>query len=329
MAAVEQLIADAVATQTRLRSSIATHTTLLSSSPLRALPGEVLSEIFLHYLALFPPATRDVFKAILACHRIRSPLLQVCRRWRTTALADPRLWTTIPLVGSAARDHRAAHPLILGNPEQRTVYWLALEDWIERSSALPLDILFHLAASYRIGDPEYAVPSFETFIRLFPRAKTLSLYLELHAPPALASVLANAEFSPAYRVRTASIDVRDDDKGLRRKILSAIPNVEVLEIGAVDIGQWFDDAPNLTRAQSLRLVEVLDLLDGAPLLETLKLFRVLEPTAGDNLRVVIHDFVSTFQLILASLYENDAIFQHLTFPVSAFSVLFWATIPEL
>ncbi|KAF8997352.1 hypothetical protein BDZ89DRAFT_778482 [Hymenopellis radicata] len=91
MAAVEQLIADAVATQTRLRSSIATHTTLLSSSPLRALPGEVLSEIFLHYVALFPPSTRDVFKAIVACHRIQSPLLQVCRRWRTTALADPRL----------------------------------------------------------------------------------------------------------------------------------------------------------------------------------------------------------------------------------------------
>ncbi|KAF8996382.1 hypothetical protein BDZ89DRAFT_1171611, partial [Hymenopellis radicata] len=48
----ERHISEAVAEQTRLRSSIATHKSLLSYSPVRSLPGEVLSEIFLHYIAI-------------------------------------------------------------------------------------------------------------------------------------------------------------------------------------------------------------------------------------------------------------------------------------
>ncbi|KAF8988902.1 hypothetical protein BDZ89DRAFT_1173856, partial [Hymenopellis radicata] len=70
-ATVELLIADTVAKQTRLRSSIATQATFLSS-PLATLPDEVLSEIFLHYVALFPPATGSVFEEIIACHRIHA-----------------------------------------------------------------------------------------------------------------------------------------------------------------------------------------------------------------------------------------------------------------
>ncbi|KAF9002647.1 hypothetical protein BDZ89DRAFT_650442 [Hymenopellis radicata] len=92
---VERLISDAVAEQTRLRSSIATHQSFLFYSPVRSLPGEVLSEIFLHYIAIAQSVHRDVFQEIVASHRIHTPILQVCRRWRTTALADPRLWTTI------------------------------------------------------------------------------------------------------------------------------------------------------------------------------------------------------------------------------------------
>ncbi|KAF9000366.1 hypothetical protein BDZ89DRAFT_1082314 [Hymenopellis radicata] len=92
----QRCLKDELTTQTRLRCSIATHKSLLSYSPVRSLPGEVLSEIFLHY--------DSVFQEIVASHRIHTPILQVCRRWRTTALADPRLWTTIPLIGSGARN---------------------------------------------------------------------------------------------------------------------------------------------------------------------------------------------------------------------------------
>ncbi len=49
----------------------------------------------------------------------------------------------------------------------------------------------------------------------------------------------NAELLPAARVHTASIEV--DDEGLCRKILRAIPNVEILETGAVNIGLWLVD----------------------------------------------------------------------------------------
>ncbi|KAF8887482.1 hypothetical protein CPB85DRAFT_291286 [Mucidula mucida] len=58
---------------------------------------------------------------------------------------------------------------------------------------------------------------------------------------------------------------------------------------------------------------LLDLLDHTQLLETLKLWRVTEPTPGHNARIVIHNFISTFQLDTISQQENDAVFQHATF----------------
>ncbi len=102
LTAVELLISEAVAEQTRLRSSIETHKSLLAYFPVRALTGEILSKIFLHYIAVSQPTVGTVFKEMVAFHRTQACILQVCRRWRTTALANPRLWTTIPLLGSGA-----------------------------------------------------------------------------------------------------------------------------------------------------------------------------------------------------------------------------------
>ncbi|KAF8998063.1 hypothetical protein BDZ89DRAFT_1122293 [Hymenopellis radicata] len=296
---VERLISDAVAEQTRLRSSIATHKSLLSYSPVRSLPGEVLSEIFLHYIALCQSMHRDsvfqeivashlhrdsVFQEIVASHRIHTPILQVCRRWRTTALADPRLWTTIPLIGSSDEKKSFAHPLISGSPEEKALYWKALESRIERTSALPLHLLFHFSPYGDIGDPIHMVSSIQTFIRLFPRANSISLRISsLHTRVLeFISIIANANISHANQVNTARVDV--SEKVFCQKILSAIPNVEALEVGPANISQWFIDAPTAghrlrtfqssSEFSSLSLVQLLDLLDRAPLLETLKVARI-------------------------------------------------------
>ncbi|KAF8996378.1 hypothetical protein BDZ89DRAFT_807848 [Hymenopellis radicata] len=325
---VERLISDAVAEQTRLRSSIATHKSLLSYSPVRALPGEVLSQIFLHYIAIAQSVHQDsVFQEIVASHRIHTTILQVCRRWRTTALADPRLWTTIPLIGSGydhdEEEHPFAHPLVSGSPEEKDAYWQALECRIERTSALPLNLLFHFTDYGDVGDPIYTISSMHTFIRLFPRASSISLSISSLAAhfPEFSSLMDN-KISHADRVHTARVDV--DDATFGRKILSAIPNVEVLEAGWVDISQWFIDAPTAGhRLRSLQilnvwshipLVELLDLLDGAPLLETLKLGQIFITTSVGTLRVVTHTLLSTFHLAAVKTDENDAIFAHLTLP---------------
>jgi hypothetical protein len=57
--------------------------------PVLTLPNEIVSEIFMHFLAaypLFPPLTG-----------LRSPTLltRICRRWREIALSTPALWSAI------------------------------------------------------------------------------------------------------------------------------------------------------------------------------------------------------------------------------------------
>ncbi|KAF8907136.1 hypothetical protein CPB85DRAFT_1563239 [Mucidula mucida] len=324
LATVERLISDAVAEQTRLRSSIATHKSLLAYSPVRALPGEVLSEIFLYYIALSQTAQENVFKEIVASHRIHTPILQVCRRWRTTVLADPRLWTTIPLIGSGDRSKSYAHPLMSVSPEERDAYWKALQSRIERTSVLPLHLLFHFTTYGDIGDPLYTISSLQTFISLFPRAHSVSLKIS-HPPtgiPEFVSIMENADIPHADGVHTARVDVGDAAFG--RRVLSAIPNVEVLETRAVNIDQWFIDAPTagyrlhslhlLDHWAAIPLVQVLDLLDRAPLLETLKLAGVSIPPSIGTLRVVTHESLSTFHLACAMAEDNDVVFGHITLP---------------
>ncbi|KAF9032672.1 hypothetical protein BDZ89DRAFT_573797 [Hymenopellis radicata] len=326
-ATLEQLIVDKANEQTRLRSSIAMHTSLLAPSPMRALPCEILSEIFLDYVAISQPATYSIFNDIVAFHRIHTPILLVCRRWRTTALADPRLWTTIPFAVSNNHERRFAHPMISGSREQQTAYWQALERRIGATSTLPINLLFHLDSNTDFGTPTYAISTFQTFLRLFPRADTISVYLfrgflNHHLPriPELASMIDGAEIPLATRVHTARVFFYED-QAFFRKIMSAIPNVEILEIHSLAGGELsLLQLPNpghclrsLRVSASMPLVDVLALLDRTPLLETLDV-RIGAPST-ETCRVVTHTRISTLRLSgVASTQENDAIFQHLTLP---------------
>ncbi|KAF8907098.1 hypothetical protein CPB85DRAFT_1563217, partial [Mucidula mucida] len=64
---------------------------------------------------------------------------------------------------------------------------------------------------------------------------------------------------------------------------------------------------------AIPLVHVLDILDRAPLLETLKVPRISITSSVRTLRVVTHMRLSTFHLC-ATAGENDAVFGHLTLP---------------
>ncbi|KAF8913325.1 hypothetical protein CPB85DRAFT_572207 [Mucidula mucida] len=336
LASVEQLISEAVSEQTRLRSSIETHKSLLAYTPVRALPGEVLSEIFLHYIAISQPTRGSVFKEIVACYSIRARILQVCRRWRTTALADPHLWTTIPLIGSGQQffddeegtddeeEKSFAHPMISGSPQERTAYWKVLEGRIKRTSSLPLQLLFHYDDYGSIGNCNDTISSLKTFIRLFPRANTISLHIDdsQRLSEEFRSFMDNVDIPHTHGVHTAGVDVSDEVFG--RRIVSAIPSVEVLATTTRIVDQWFTGASTaghclrslhiLDDCFAIPFLQVLDLLDRAPLLETLKLAGIsIMPSVG-TLRVVTHTLLSTFHLPSVTAEENDAVFEHLTLP---------------
>lgn len=84
---VERVLASLVHQLDALGQHIRIHTNLLS--PLQGLPLEILSEIFLHYANDHDEAVDLAQVAMLVS--------QVCRNWRTAALATPKLWSTIVL----------------------------------------------------------------------------------------------------------------------------------------------------------------------------------------------------------------------------------------
>ncbi len=146
------------------------------------------SALFLHYIALFQSRQRPVFKEIVASYRTQALILQVCCCWRNTALPDPRLWTTIPLLGSGEgsddeedvygkEEKSFAHPMITGSTQERASYWKALEKTLNQTSYLPLQLLFHFNADGNIGNHDDTIFSLQTFVSLLPQANTISLYI--------------------------------------------------------------------------------------------------------------------------------------------------------
>ncbi len=132
----------------------------------------------------------------------------------------------------------------------------------------------------------------------------------------------DVDITCAYQVHSARIKV--SNSVFERKLLSAIPNVEVLELQSWNMDEWFVDVPiaghrlrslDISRnSDSISLAAFLNLLDRAPLLETVN-FSVISftPSVG-TLRAVTHMLLSTFHLSYVTEAEDDAIFGDLTLP---------------
>lgn len=88
-------------------------------SPIRRIPGEILSEIL--ELSCIPAS--GIFTA--DCEAFPSLVSSVCVAWRRAALADPRMWSTICL--SLRRHHK-------GN------IFIRIKEWISRSQGHSLDL---------------------------------------------------------------------------------------------------------------------------------------------------------------------------------------------
>ncbi|KAJ7149554.1 hypothetical protein C8R46DRAFT_1125520 [Mycena filopes] len=97
--------------------------------PILNLPPEIVSEIFLHFLPVypdFPPPSGSTSPVLLS---------QICRHWREIALSTPRLWRAIKIV---IRVSGGKHPRALDR----------LTTWLARSADSPLSLHIHLARNF-------------------------------------------------------------------------------------------------------------------------------------------------------------------------------------
>ena len=100
-------------------------------------PAEILSEIF-HLLCDEPIALEELENS--SCLNVFPWAVgQACRRWRTTFLSDPHLWTSLSLHSNPLQDHSAAY---LAEMNRRSAIYL------KRSGQLPLTIAI---------TPEYSI----------------------------------------------------------------------------------------------------------------------------------------------------------------------------
>ncbi|KAJ7659348.1 hypothetical protein DFH06DRAFT_1195536 [Mycena polygramma] len=74
-----------------------------SEYPVLTLPNEIVSEIFAHFLPVYPLCPASTGNLSTAC------LTQICRTWRDIALENPALWRAISLSGTAFPADRLAH----------------------------------------------------------------------------------------------------------------------------------------------------------------------------------------------------------------------------
>jgi hypothetical protein len=115
-------------------------------APLRAIPPEVLQEIFLACL----PATHG---AIM--HSSEAPLLlgRVCSSWRTLSLATPALWASLHAVVPGPEPIPGADPTVSSATTQRIDSRRdAMQLWLQRSGSCPLSITLFVAYQ----PPEYS-----------------------------------------------------------------------------------------------------------------------------------------------------------------------------
>ncbi|KAF7300347.1 hypothetical protein HMN09_00918000 [Mycena chlorophos] len=136
VARLQVILDDAVRARDELQAAIKAHEALIS--PMRRVPDDILSVIFLHTL----PTTRET-----ALSRDEGPLLlmQVCQYWRALTLAVPRLWSSM---------HIALPPKNSDPALQLFGLKSEVERWTRRAAAVPLSIRVHASRKrYPIAPP--------------------------------------------------------------------------------------------------------------------------------------------------------------------------------
>ncbi|KAK1226495.1 hypothetical protein PQX77_010579 [Marasmius sp. AFHP31] len=175
----------------RLQSFVNSHSALIS--PVRRLPPEVLSEIFVHCLQ---DKDRNPTRSLT-----EAPLLLtfVCRRWREIALSTTRLWRGIHIYfPSVTKRHEQRFKEIA---ERRSE---GVKTWLSRSGSLPLSISLVVGLNRdRIALEEVVKPLLDVFFSFSHKWGDLVL----RVPSGLLKVIEQtAKPEELKQLRTLSVD---------------------------------------------------------------------------------------------------------------------------
>ncbi|KAF8169279.1 hypothetical protein K438DRAFT_2024702 [Mycena galopus ATCC 62051] len=200
IAEVSKIIQGSHALRSALQERVDPYLALLS--PVRAMPPEILQQIFVGCLP-----TRH--NAIM--HPSASPLLlgRVCSAWRTIALSTPELWSSVHVV------------VVPSSPEPAAVCEL-FRTWLQRSGNRPLSISVFIP--HGTGFEENLRTFMNIILPLSPRWKSLRL-LQRSWPELLCKL--SSEDVPSLEVLQIA-DAGSDPHAIQ--ILSIAPNLRDLSL---------------------------------------------------------------------------------------------------
>ncbi|KAJ7856538.1 hypothetical protein B0H13DRAFT_1641431, partial [Mycena leptocephala] len=133
--------------------------------PVLTMPNEIVSEIFVHFLPVYPRPPPILGPLMLSPNLLG----QICREWREIALTTPALWRAISL--SLRRSERTQQKLRL------------LEISLERSGCCPLSISLNMG--HHNDNQGTLDPFLRTIARHCARWEHLKLYSPVHPFPSI------------------------------------------------------------------------------------------------------------------------------------------------
>ncbi|KIY64633.1 hypothetical protein CYLTODRAFT_425042 [Cylindrobasidium torrendii FP15055 ss-10] len=157
---------------------------LLLPSSMRAVPNEVLSNIFIQYLAMIHAKESDELRRShsyrclwIQTGRVYIPhtvLRLVCRRWNSVAVSEPHLWQTVPLMMPPS----AFNPDLGASKALDDEYQGHVARNIARARTLPLDLQVRIARKKGTLSPSVVYDFLRRLMDLLPRTTYLNLEFE-------------------------------------------------------------------------------------------------------------------------------------------------------
>ncbi|KAF9024428.1 hypothetical protein BDZ89DRAFT_1069097 [Hymenopellis radicata] len=292
-------------------------TFILGLSPIKLLPPELLTHIFLSYFDSRLQEALDLADSsdrledqISIVKRAQNLFLQVCCKWRTTALSSPRLWNTVAI----------CTPVNFSTTTTRDDYRRYLSSQTTRAGTLPIETLFF---SYP-GRPqdgfttEDSIHLFQTVADLIPRTRRLILKFRFH--DWLSHVSLKEASMPEALELVVSCQRGDKAESYipwSRQLLSHIVHLKTLELwGPSRLGSCVDTG-RLSNVRtvvigSIYLSALLQMLQNAPSLEGLSIREViLDPLSMPN---VLHNRLRRLRLELPTDRPGREVLDYLTLP---------------
>ncbi|KAF8636338.1 hypothetical protein AX16_010993 [Volvariella volvacea WC 439] len=182
---LNKLIDQVSSARENIRQYIDAHKALLS--PIRRLPPEIITEIFVNCLPIQHNPVRSVSEAPLLLGRI-------CSSWRRIALTTPRLWSGLHMVIPTHFEPSKITEVV-------KLRCLAANAWLERSGTLPISLSL-VTANNGFSADVVAAPVLKTLIKFSSRWRSISL----RVPYALLQPFSELTRADVPRLETLKID---------------------------------------------------------------------------------------------------------------------------